>query len=182
MDVHALIELVSSNEDVFLFIRQLTQLLNQSYYFQLQKDQWTHYNDVGLTQGIWHGRVSKKMGAVNSMSYTYGRSKTLIQQRKQKYERQFQHIQNEMNQFLSKAPLQLNDMNAIITLIENLIHKDQYQLRIELEHRRTILHLDAKEHQLVHDFYQSKPRKSEVCSLVLGEQHRIHSFRSIQQK
>lgn len=171
LGIHALIELVSNNEDAFLFTRQLTQLLNQFYYFQLQKDQWAHYSDVGLTQGIWHGRVSKKMATVNSMCYTYGRSKTLIQQRKQKHEKQFQRIQTEMNEFMSKAPLQLNDINSMITIIDHLIHKDQYQLRVELEYRRIMLPVDAKEHQLVNDFYQSKPRKSEVCQRVLGEQH-----------
>src|SRR5438552_811160 len=132
-----------------------------TYYFQLQKDQWTYYYNLGTTQGIWHGRVSKKMATLNSLCYTYGRSKTLIQQRKQKYEKQFQHIQNEINEFMKQVPLQLNDINNIINIINNLISKDQYQLRVELERRRTMLHLDAKEHQLVNDFYKSKPRKSE---------------------
>ncbi len=158
-----LVELLSNNQDVFLFIRQLTQLLNQLSYFQLQKDQWTYYDDLGMTQGIWHGRVSKKMATVNSMCYTYGRSKVLIKQRKQKYEKQFQQIQNELDEFVKKAPPQLHvDNSTIINIINSLIYKDQYQLRVELERRRIMLHFDAKEHQLVNDFYKSKPRKSEV--------------------
>jgi hypothetical protein len=177
-----LVELLSNNQDVFLYIRQLTQLMNQLFYFQLQKDQWTCYNDLGIAQGIWHGRVSKKMATLNSMCYTYGRSKVLIKQRKQKYEKQFQQIQNELDEFVKKAPPQLHvDNNTIINIINNLIYKDQYQLRIELERRRIMLHFDAKEHQLVNDFYKSKPRKSEV-SRHITQSYFIFLFRSIQQK
>jgi len=178
-----LVELLSNNQDIFLYIRQLTQLMNQSYYFQLQKDQWTYYNDLGMTQGIWHGRVSKKMAAVNSMCYTYGRSKVLIKQRKQKYEQHFQHIQNELNEFMKKAPPQLHvDNNTIINIIDNLIYKDQYQLRVEFERRPIMLHFDAKEHQLVNDFYKSKPRQSEVSPHITQSYSFSFCFRSIQQK
>ncbi len=178
--LNELIELLSNNQDVFLYIRQLTQLMNQLHYFQLQKDQWTYYNDLGMTQGIWHGRVSKKMAAVNSMCYTYGRSKVLIKQRKQKYEQHFQHIQNELDEFMKKAPSQLHvDNNTIINIINNLIiYKDQYQLRVELERRRLMLHFDAKEHQLVNDFYKSKPRKSEVSLPVITQSHIYFCFDS----
>jgi hypothetical protein len=61
-----------------------------------------------------------------------------------------------------------NDMNKITYVINNLIYKDQYPLRIELERRRHMLQLDAKEHQLVSDFYQLKPRKSEVSEYTIS--------------
>jgi hypothetical protein len=121
-----------------------------------------------MRQGIWHGRVSKKMAALNSMCYTYGRSKVLIKQRKQKYEQHLQRTQYEFNEFVKNGPPQLPDAKSnILDIINNLIHKDQYQLRVELERRRIMLHFDAKEHQLVNDFYKSKPRQSEVSVHIL---------------
>ena len=104
----------------------------------------------------------------------------MIQQRKQKYEKQFQQIQNEINEFVKQIALQANDINNIINIIHQLIDKDQYQLRVELERRRTMLHFDAKEHQLVNDFYKSKPRKSEVCKLNV-QINSTHVCGSIQQ-
>ena len=164
----------------YLIICQLTQLRNQFHYFQLQKDQWTYYDDLGVTQGIWHGQVSKKVATVNSMCYTYGRSKTLIQQWKQKYEKQFQNIENKINEFVKQISLQPNYTDNIINIIHHLIHNDQYQLRVELERRRTMLHFNPKEHQLVNDFYKSKPRKSEVCKLNV-KINSTHVCGSIQQ-
>ncbi|CAF3778297.1 unnamed protein product [Rotaria sp. Silwood1] len=56
------------------------------------------------------------------------------------------------------------DMNNIINMIHNLIEKDQYQLRLELERRKTILRLNAEEHRLIETFYELKPRQTEIKS------------------
>ncbi|CAF1504500.1 unnamed protein product [Rotaria sp. Silwood1] len=90
------------------------------------------YYDLGMRGGIWNGRVSKKMANANSMCHTYGQSKMLIQQRQQKYKQQFEQIQNDINEH-KKQPPALIDMTKIMNIINNLIHKDQYQLHIELQ-------------------------------------------------
>jgi hypothetical protein len=163
IDTQQLVQMISDNEDIFLFIRQLTQLINQFNYLQLQIQQWNYYNELGMTQGIWHRRVSKKMVNIHSMCHAYGRTKTLIQQRLQKYKEQLEYIRNEIEEYMKKvSPDYNNDMYKITYVINNLIYQDQYPLRIELERRRHMLLFDAKEHQLVNDLYQLKPRKSEV--------------------
>jgi hypothetical protein len=157
IDTQQLVQMISDNEDIYLFI----QLINQFNYLQLQIQQWNYYNELGLTQGIWHGRVSKKMANVHSMCLAYGRTKTLIQQRLQKYKEQLEYVRNEIDQYVNKVSSDnKNDMNKITYVINNLIYQDQYPLRIELERRRHMLQFDAKEHQLVNDLYQLKPRKS----------------------
>ena len=45
-------------------------------------------------------------------------------------------------------------------------NKDQYPLRMELERRRGMLKFDAKDHQLVHTFYNLKTRQTEVCEYI----------------
>jgi hypothetical protein len=169
IDTQQLVQIISDNEDIFLFIRQLTQLINQFNYLQLQIQQWNYYYELGMTQGIWHGRVSKKMANIHSMCHAYGRTKTLIQQRLQKYKEQLEYIRNEIDEYIKKISTDYNnDMYKITYVINNLIYKDQYPLRIELERRRHMLQLDAKEHQLVSDFYQLKPRKSEVSEYTIS--------------
>ncbi|CAF1524933.1 unnamed protein product, partial [Rotaria sordida] len=49
---------------------------------------------------------------------------------------------------MKKAPISI-DMQNITTMINNLINKDQNQLRLELERRKTMLRLDAEEHRPV---------------------------------
>ena len=49
-------------------------------------------------------------------------------------------------------------------IVNDLVDKVQYQLRLELERRKHMLKFDAKDHQLVETFYQLQPRKTEVRS------------------
>ena len=49
-----------------------------------------------------------------------------------------------------------------MTIANEIIDKDQYQLRVEFERRKHILTFDAKDHRLVETFYQLKPRQTEV--------------------
>ncbi len=160
---------VLNNENVLTFIRQLAQFMNKKNYTQLQLEQWTYYFHLGMTEGIWVGRVSTTMATVNSMCQTYGRSKIVIEQRQKKYQQQLEQIQNDINEYLKQAPA-LIDINKIITLINHLIHQDQSSLRLELERREDMLKFDAQEHQYVHVFYNLKPRPSEVGK------HLIHSI------
>ncbi|CAF4098144.1 unnamed protein product, partial [Rotaria sordida] len=176
MSTDALIELLNQTE-ILLFIRELTQLINKFNYSQLQLEQWTFYNNLGMTEGIWTNRVSKKMAEANSMCYTYGRSKNLIKQRLAKYKLQCEKNQETINQCMKQAPL-IIDMQTITTMINNLINKDQYELRFELDRRKTMLRLDAEEHKLVEQFYQLKPRQTEINSAkiiwnAINEQHNI---------
>ncbi|CAF4220198.1 unnamed protein product, partial [Rotaria sordida] len=59
------------------------------------------------------------------------------------------------------------DITIITNMINNLIHKDQYQLSLELNRRKTMLRLDAEEHKLVDHFYKLKPRQKEINSSKL---------------
>ncbi|CAF3414908.1 unnamed protein product, partial [Rotaria sp. Silwood2] len=146
-----------------VFIRQLTQLVNKLNYSQLQNEQWSYYYNLGMTEGIWNGRVSKKMADANAMCYTYGRSKILIKQRLDKYKLQCEQVQHAINEHMKQAPI-IIDMTNLMNMINSLIHKDQHQLRLELDRRKTMLRLDAEEHKLVDHFYTLKPRQTEINS------------------
>lgn len=165
IDTNALKQLLD-NEETCLFIRQLTQLVNKLSYSNLQNEQWTYYYNLGISEGIWTGRVSKKMATANSMCHTYGRSKKITEQRQRKYKQQSQQLQSDINEYMQQASA-LHDMSATMHTINNLIHKDQKQLYIELQRRRTMLQFDAKEHQLVQEFYQLNPRQTEVSKTFL---------------
>ncbi|CAF4132862.1 unnamed protein product, partial [Rotaria sordida] len=172
----AIIELLNQKE-ILLFIRELTQLVNKFNYSQLQHEQWSYYYNLGMTEGIWNGRISKKMAEANSMCYTYGRSKNLIKQRLEKYRVQCDKNQGAINEHIKQTPA-IIDIQNITTMINNLINKDQYELQLELDRRKTMLRLDAEEHKIVEEFYQLKPRQTEINSAkmiwnAINEQHNI---------
>ncbi len=101
------------------------------------------------------------MAIINSMCYTYGRSKILIEQRHKKYKKNLEQIQNNIDEHMKQMPSSV-DANKLIAIITDLVYKDQYELRMELERRRDMLKFDAKDHQLVYTFYNLKPRQTEV--------------------
>ncbi|CAF1516073.1 unnamed protein product [Adineta ricciae] len=155
-------------EDNLSFIRQLTQLINTRHYLQLQNEQCNHYYQLGMTEGIWTGRVSKNMAALNSLPRTYSRSKLSIQQRQKKYQTDLFKIDNEINMCIAQIPRTLNQfLDQTMVIIRHLIYQDQSQLRMELEGSRTLLKSDAHDHQLFQAFYNLKPRKTEIHSTNL---------------
>ena len=97
------------NEEMFIFIRQLIQLINKLNYYKLQYEQWSYYYNLGTKEKIWTGRGSKKIANINSMCNRYGRSKVLIQQHHQKYKQQFDQMQKELNEYLKwPTPISVN--------------------------------------------------------------------------
>ncbi|CAF3265723.1 unnamed protein product [Rotaria sp. Silwood2] len=153
------------NETILLYARQLAQTINKLNYSKLQYEQWTYCYHLGMTEGIWGGRVSKQMVLVNSMCCTYDRRKTMIEQRQKYFQQQIEDNTRELGEYRKQTPTSI-DTEKLISLVTDIVHQDQFHLRIELERRRTMLKFDAKDHQLVHVFYQLKLRQTEVRSFI----------------
>ncbi|CAF2806253.1 unnamed protein product [Rotaria sp. Silwood2] len=151
------------------YIRQYTCLIHRLFYVQLQESQWKYYYDIGTQQNIWSGRVSKKWAAMNSMNYTYGRTKTLIEQRLKTIQRQLQQasqaLQNFGNQPLPQSisdmnpPLDFTKLNAIVTA---LVRKGQHKLTQQFEHNKKMLTFDSTDHRLVQEVYNLKPSQQQI--------------------
>ncbi|CAF4730519.1 unnamed protein product, partial [Rotaria sp. Silwood1] len=151
------------------YIRQYAYLIHRLFYVQLQESQWKYYYDIGMEENIWYGRVSKKWAAMNSMNYTYGRSKTLIIQRLKTIARQIQQasqaLQNFGNQPLPQCiselnpPLDFTNLNAIVTAV---VRKGQHKLKQQFEHNKKMLILDSTDHHLVQQVYDLKPNKQQI--------------------
>jgi len=151
-----------NNEETWTFTQQLTQLINQLNYLKLQDEQWAYYYHLGITEGIWAGRVSKRMARDNSMCYTYGRSKHIIEQRRKKFQRQLKQIQSDIDQHMAQTTIPLCDLNAIKNIVTAIVAKNQFPLRVEFDRRRAMLRLDAKDHQCIQAFYALQPSQTQV--------------------
>jgi hypothetical protein len=149
-------------EEFLPFTHQLTQLVDKFAFLQLQEQQWTYFYQLGTNEGIWNGHVPRRMALVNSMCSTYGRSKLLIEQRRRKYERRLQQIRMDIDEYLKRVPSSITNPDQLVTIMHDLVHKEQYELRLELERRRHALKFHAQDHRLVHAFYNLKPRQTEV--------------------
>ncbi|CAF3004380.1 unnamed protein product [Rotaria sp. Silwood2] len=159
-------ELLNNNEQILTYTRQLTILMNKLNYYKLQQEQWTYYYQLGITEGIWNGRVSKAMAQMNSMCHTYGRSKVIVNQRREKYQKQLEQTENELHEYMKQAPTHV-DINQLTTIVTHFIHQDQYSLRIEMERRRQMLKWNAEDHRLIEIFYKLEPRQTEIHSATV---------------
>ena len=73
----------------------------------------------------------KKTAQINSMPYTYGRFKTMIEQRRKTYKGQLDTIQQEMTQYMEHKPDLILETNEILKILKDFIEKDQYQSESE---------------------------------------------------
>ena len=151
-----------NNEETWTSTLQLTQLINRLNYLKLQDEQWAYYYHLGVTEGIWTGWVSKRMARDNSMCYTYGRSKHIIEQRRKKFQRQLKQIKIDIDQHMTQTSIPLCDLNTINSIVTDLVAKNQYPLRVEFERRKAMLQFDAKDHQCIQAFYDLKPSQTQV--------------------
>ena len=70
-----------------------------SSYIKLQQSQWDWYHHIGISQNIWTERIPKHIGEKNSICYTYGRSKHMVQQRRKQIQEQLPEAENTIQLF-----------------------------------------------------------------------------------
>jgi hypothetical protein len=154
------------------FVRQYAYLIHRLFYVQLQQEQWDYYYHVGVTENIWNGRVSKKWAKENSICYIYGRSSTLIEQRRKKVAQQLLQAGNTLKEFEEQSllkwisengsdpPFNLQIMSSAATAF---VRKGQHKLRRQFEQNKRMLALDSMDHRLVQTFYDLIPSQQQVC-------------------
>ena len=162
-----------NGKDRVEFIRRYTGLLDRLSYLKLKQAQWDYYQQIGQTQNIWTNRVPKLLAEKNSMLRAYGRSKSMIGQRRIQIEEKLEYVQNAIAQFEQQTLSQSvpnvdysSELNALSSIVRTFVIENQQQLRSELEHKRKMLVLDATDYRLVQAFFDLKPKKGQVS--VLG--------------
>ena len=149
-------------EELVTYLRQLAHLKNMTRYFQLQLEQWSHSLHVGQTEKIWAGRMPQKLAMKNSICPGYGRRKHIIEQRINHYRKKLEKNNSDVNNHLEQWPSIVTDCDLMTSVIEDLINRDQQDLRLDIERRQTLFQLDAKDHQLLQAFYALKPKRAQV--------------------
>ena len=151
------------------FIRRYTRLIDRLSSVKLEEFQWKYYHQIGTTQNIWKGRIAKHTAQKYSIHYTYGRSKSIIEQRLREIQQHLAKAENAIQQFeeeISPKFTQENDcyttMKKLSLIISQFVQEKQNLLQYQLEYKREILLLDAADHQLLQKFYHVEPNKTHV--------------------
>ena len=161
-------DLLNDDEKIKL-IRHYTSLIDRISYVKLQEFQWKYYYQIGMTQNIWKGHISKRSAEKYSISNTYGRSKSLIEQRLKQIEQHLEKAQNAIDQFENEFAYKYDEnlvyclkVKELYTILYRFVQEKQQPLQHEYKYKREILLLDATDHQLLQRFFDVKPNKSQV--------------------
>ncbi|CAF3207688.1 unnamed protein product, partial [Rotaria sp. Silwood2] len=109
---------------------------------------------------------------MNSMNYTYGRSKTLIVQRLQTIQRQLQQASQALQDFGNQPlPQCLSEMNPLLdfttlsAMVTAVVRKGQHKLKQQFEYNKKMLKLDPTDHLFLKNVYDFKPNKQQIRSI-----------------
>jgi hypothetical protein len=159
---------LNANQNI-QFVREYTSLIGRLSYIKLKQLQWNWYHDIGMSRNIWSGRIPKREAEKNSICCTYGGSKRIIEQLRQKIQQQLQEAQHAVQlfeqQILSKTMHPVNccsEIKALSSIIHTFIHENQQKICDAFEYRTQELILNATDHRLVQEFFNLKPIKSQV--------------------
>ncbi|CAF1246236.1 unnamed protein product [Rotaria sp. Silwood1] len=150
------------------FVRQMTEATNNLYYFDLQRQLWGEYLDLGLKQSEWAPRVSKSFAKKHHTCRTYGFSKHIIEQRLQTIMKQFQRTINELQQNISQLEHNAQEWQPYIdpailcNAINACVQSAQQRLRQEFDYKKKMLVLDSNDRNLIRKFYDLKPNDEQV--------------------
>ena len=152
-------------------IQQITEITNNLYYFNLQRQLWQDYYNIGLKQdGSWPiaPRLSKSFAKQHHTCRTYGYSKRIIEQRQKTVEHQLQRTSNELNQHLIQLHTLTDqwrpsiDPNLLCDIINECVQNGQQKLCEEINYRRNMLKFDSNDHHLITQFYDLHPNDEQV--------------------
>ncbi|CAF1306689.1 unnamed protein product [Adineta steineri] len=160
-----------NEKEKFEFIREYTNLIDRLSYVKLQEQQWNYYYNIGMTQNIWSGRISKPLSKKNSICNTYGKSKTIIEQYRRNFSKELSQAQYRIELFekeiLFKSAQHIDctsEIKMLSFIINTFVYEKQQKLREEFEYKRQMLILDAIDHRLMQAFYNLKPNSSQIAS------------------
>ncbi|CAF1364486.1 unnamed protein product [Rotaria sordida] len=153
-DGNKIVQCLNTNEKL-QFVRQMTETTNNLYYFDLQRQLWQDYFDLGMKENKWAPRVSKSFVKQHHTCRTYGFPKHIVEQRLQTITQQFQQ-QNVKHWQPYIHPAILS--NAINECVKSA----QQRLRQEFDYKKKMLVLDSNDRNLITKFYDLKPNEVQI--------------------
>jgi len=147
----------------------MTETTNNLYYFDLQRQLWQDYFDLGIKENKWALRVSKSFAKQHHTCRTYGFPKHMIEQHLQIMRGQFQRTINELQQYITQLEHNVEQWQpyvhpaTLFNAINECVKSAQQRLRPEFDYKKKMSALDSNDRSLITKFYDLKPNDEQVC-------------------
>ncbi|CAF1535561.1 unnamed protein product, partial [Adineta steineri] len=98
---HETISCLDTNEKLH-FVRQMTEITNNLYFKDLQRQLWLEYYNSSIEDDNWESKITNRYAHQHNTCRMYKPKKSLIEQRQIKVARQIQEIGSELQDYLIK--------------------------------------------------------------------------------
>ncbi|CAF3969226.1 unnamed protein product [Rotaria sordida] len=153
-------------------IRQITEIMNDLHYFQLQENLWQGYYNLGIQENIWStseltATTTIEANQVKKYS-TYYFPKHLIEKRQKTIVHQIQRTMNQLEEcaiYLQQHTLEWQpniELDLLLRTVTNCVTKAQQRLRKEFQYRIDIAQLDLNDRRSIKYFYNLQPNQEQI--------------------
>ncbi|CAF3937208.1 unnamed protein product [Adineta steineri] len=164
---HETISCLYTNEKLH-FVRQMTEITNNLYFKELQRQLWLEYYNISIKDDNWTSKITNGYAHQHNTCRMYRPKKSLIEQRRTKIACQTQEIQNELQTYslklqeYSKQWQPSIDIAVLSNAINECVTSGQRRLKDEFNYKKEMLTCNSKDHQLIAKFYELKPNEEQI--------------------
>ena len=150
------------------FVRQMTEATNDVYYFDLQRQLWQAYYDIGAKEDVWTSRLPKSFAKQHHTCRTYGFPKHIIEKRQNEANQQLKQAIDTLQQYLTELEKSVQQWQSSIhsAILSNAINEcvksAQRRLRQEFDYKKKMLVFNCNDHQWIKQFYDLQPSVDQV--------------------
>ena len=145
------------------FIRHMTELTNNLYFTNLQRQLWQVYHNISSKHDDWESKMTKQYAHEHSTCRMHRPRKSQINARRATIEHQMKQLGEELGQLLTQLKANATqwqpaiDCQALSHAINECVKNNQQRLSDEFNHRKEMIELDWNDHFLIKTFYGLKP-------------------------
>ncbi|CAF1349932.1 unnamed protein product [Adineta steineri] len=164
---HETIACLDTNEKLH-FVRQMTEITNNLYFKDLQRQLWKEYYDISIKDDNWESTITNGYAHQHNTCRMYKPKKSLIEQRQIKVARQIQEIGSELQDYLIKLQNYGQqwqpsiDIDVLSHAINECVKNGQRRLKDEFNYKKEMLTCNSKDHELIGKFYKLKPNEEQI--------------------
>ena len=150
------------------FVLQMTEATNNLHYFDLQRQLWQAYDDIGKKEGVWMSRVSKSFAKQHHTCRSYGFPKHIIDKRQNKINQQFKQAIDRVQQYIIELEQNVQQWQPSIhpAILSNAINEcvknAQRRLRQAFDYKKKMLTFNCNDHHWIKEFYHLQPSEEQV--------------------
>ena len=145
------------------FVRHMTELTNNLYFTNLQRQLWQAYHNTSSKDDDWESTITKQYAHQHHTCRMHRPRKSQIIERRMAIELQMNRLGEELGQHLTQLKVNVAqwqptiDCQALSHTINECVKNNQQRLSDEFNHRKAMIDLDWKDHSSIKTFYALKP-------------------------